>query len=78
MRVNSFALVEDTVVLPDVTIARYCRIRRAVIDRFCEIKEGTIIGYDPEADRAAGFHVSEGGITLVSPEMLSQNINQVR
>jgi len=78
VRVNSFALVEDSVVLPDVTIGRYCRIRRAVIDRFCDLKEGTVIGYDPEADRAAGFFVSEGGVTLVSPEMLSQNINQIR
>lgn len=78
VRVNSFALVEDSVVLPDVRIGRYCRIRRAVIDRFCELKEGTVIGYDPAADRAAGFHVSEGGVTLVSPEMLNQNINQIR
>jgi glucose-1-phosphate adenylyltransferase len=38
VRVNSFALVEDSVVLPDVGIGRYCRIRRAVIDRFCEIQ----------------------------------------
>lgn len=78
VRVNSFALVEDSVVLPDVTIGRNCRIRRAVIDRFCELKEGTVIGYDPEVDRAAGFYVSEGGVTLVSPEMLNQSINQIR
>lgn len=78
VRVNSFALVEDSVVLPDVTIGRYCRVRRAVIDRFCELKEGTVIGYDPEADRAAGFYVSEGGVTLISPEMLNQPINQIR
>lgn len=78
VRVNSFALVEDSVLLPDVTIGRYCRIRRAVIDRFCEIKEGTVIGHDPRADREAGFHVTEGGVTLVSPEMLNQSINQIR
>jgi glucose-1-phosphate adenylyltransferase len=78
VRVNSFALVEDSVVLPDVDIGRYCRIRRAVIDRFCEIQEGTVIGYDPEADRAAGYLVTEGGVTLVTPEMLNQTTNQVR
>jgi glucose-1-phosphate adenylyltransferase len=78
VRVNSFALVEDTVVLPDVDIGRYCRIRRAVIDRFCEIQEGTVIGYDAEADRAAGYYVTPSGITLVSPEMLAQTTNQVR
>jgi glucose-1-phosphate adenylyltransferase len=78
VRVNSFALVEDSVVLPDVGIGRYCRIRRAVIDRFCEIQEGTVIGYDAEADRAAGYYVTPSGITLVSPEMLAQTTNQVR
>ena len=78
VRVNSYALVEDSVILPDVDIGRHCRIRRAVIDRFCRIAEGTVIGYDAEADRAAGFFVSEGGITLVSPEMLGQDVNQVR
>ena len=78
VRVNSFALVEDSVVLPDVDIGRYCRIRRAVIDRFCEIQEGTVIGYDPRADRAAGYLVTEGGVTLVTPEMLNQTTNQVR
>lgn len=78
VRVNSYALVEHSVVLPDVTIGRRCRIRRAVIDRFCDLKEGTVIGYDHEADRAAGFYVSEGGITLVAPEMLNQSVNQVR
>jgi glucose-1-phosphate adenylyltransferase len=78
VRVNSFALVEDTVVLPDVDIGRYCRIRRAVIDRFCEIQEGTVIGYDAEADRAAGYYVTPSGITLVSPEMLAQTTNQIR
>jgi glucose-1-phosphate adenylyltransferase len=78
VRVNSYALVEDSVILPDVNIGRHCRIRRAVIDRFCRIAEGTVIGYDPAADRAAGFLVSEGGVTLVSPEMLGQDVNQVR
>jgi glucose-1-phosphate adenylyltransferase len=78
VRVNSYALVEDSVVLPDANIGRRCRIRRAVIDRFCEIAEGTVIGYDAEMDRAAGFYVTDRGVTLVSPEMLGQDINQVR
>jgi glucose-1-phosphate adenylyltransferase len=78
VRINSFAYMEDSVVLPDVDIARNCRIRRAIIDRFCQIAEGTVIGYDPAADRAAGFYVTEKGVTLVSPEMLGQDINQVR
>ena len=78
VRINSFAYLEDSVVLPDVNIRRNCRIRRAVIDRYCEIAEGTVIGYDAAADRAAGFYVTANGVTLVSPDMLGQDVNQVR
>jgi glucose-1-phosphate adenylyltransferase len=77
VRVNSFSRVEDSVVLPDVNVGRKCRITRAVIDRGCEIPEGTVIGEDPAAD-AERFHVSEGGVVLVTPEMLGQVIHYVR
>jgi glucose-1-phosphate adenylyltransferase len=78
VRVNSYASVQDSVILPDVDIGRYCRIRRAVVDRFCQLAEGTVIGFDPEADRRAGFYVTESGVTLVSPDMLGQDTNRVR
>ncbi len=78
VRVNSYAYVADSVVLPDVTIGRNCTIRNAILDRYCHIEEGSVIGLDPEADRRAGFLVSEGGVTLVTPEMLSQDANHIR
>jgi glucose-1-phosphate adenylyltransferase len=78
VRVNSYANVQDSVILPDVDIGRYCRIRRAVIDRFCQLAEGTTIGFDPEADRRAGYYVTDSGITLVSTDMLGQDVNHVR
>jgi glucose-1-phosphate adenylyltransferase len=77
VRVNSYSEVNDTVVLPDVNIGRNCRITRAVIDRGCDIPEGTVIGEDAEAD-AERFYVSEQGIVLVTPEMLGQVIHHVR
>lgn len=70
--VHSFCTVEDTVIFPDVDIARNCKIRRAVIDRGCLIPEGTRIGYDAEQD-AKRFYVSPKGIVLVTPEMLEQD-----
>ena len=70
--VHSFCTVEDTVIFPDVDIARNCKIRRAVIDRGCRIPEGTRIGYDAEQD-AKRFYVSPKGIVLVTPEMLEQD-----
>ncbi len=78
VRVNSFAYVENSVVLPDVQIGRNCEIRNAVIDRYCHIKEGSVIGLDPAADRKAGLYVTAGGVTLVTPEMIGQQINYIR
>lgn len=70
VRVNSFALVEDSVILPNVDIGRGCRLRRVVVDANCAIPPGTVIGLDPAVD-ARRFHVSSHGITLVSAEMLA-------
>ena len=78
VRINSYSYVEDSVLLPNVEIGRNCRIRRAVIDRWCKLAEGTEIGFDHAADRAAGFFVTDSGITLVTPDMLGQQINRLR
>ncbi len=77
VRVNSYSRVDDTVILPDVDVGRHCRIRKAVIDQGCRIPEGMVIGHDPEAD-AERFHVSPGGVVLVTPEMLGQVITHGR
>jgi glucose-1-phosphate adenylyltransferase len=77
VRVNSYTEVNNTVVLPDVNIGRNCRIDKAVIDRGCDIPEGTIIGEDPDQD-AERFYVTEKGVVLVTPEMLGQVIHHVR
>lgn len=53
-------------------IHRHCKIRRAVIDRGCEIPEGTVIGYDRNQDQANGFRITENGIVLVTRSMLGQ------
>ncbi len=77
VRVHSYATIEDSVVLPKAEIGRHCKIRKAVIDKGCKIPPGTIIGEDPVAD-AERFHVSEGGVVLVTPEMLGQELHYVR
>jgi len=75
--VNSWSILQDAVILPEVTIGRHCRIRRAVIDKGCHIPDGMVIGEDPEED-AERFHVSPGGVVLVVPEMLGQDLHHVR
>ncbi|MFZ5654415.1 MAG: glucose-1-phosphate adenylyltransferase [Pseudomonadota bacterium] len=73
VRVNSFALVEDSVILPNVDIGRGCRLRRVVVDSNCKIPPGTVIGFDAATD-ARRFHVSPRGVTLVSADMLAQAV----
>ena len=77
VKVNSYSLLQHAVVLPDVRIARHCKIQNAVIDKGCRIPEGTVIGEDPEQD-AERFHVTPGGVVLVTPEMLDQELHHVR
>ncbi|MDI6747892.1 MAG: glucose-1-phosphate adenylyltransferase [Rhodocyclaceae bacterium] len=74
---HSWAEVEDSVLLPNCTIGRRAKIRRAVIDKSCHVPEDMVIGYDPVQDRQR-FHVTPNGITLVTPEMLGQRIHQIR
>ena len=77
VRVNSHAILQDVVILPNVKIGRHCRITRAVIDKGCDLPEGTVIGEDPESD-AERFYVTPGGVVLVTPEMLGQELHHVR
>ncbi|MEN1680302.1 MAG: glucose-1-phosphate adenylyltransferase [Planctomycetota bacterium] len=65
-RVNSYALVEDSILFARVNIGRHARIRRAIIDKDVDIPEGAEIGYDLDADRARGYTVSEGGIVVIA------------
>jgi len=77
VRVHSYAEVSDSVVLPNVDIGRHARIRRAVIDKGCRIPPGTVIGEDLDED-ARRFHVTEGGVVLVTPDMLGQRLHYAR
>jgi len=65
VRVNSFAEVDSSILFSHVDIGRHCRIRRAIIDRNVHLPEGTVIGYDSDADRQRYF-VTESGITVVT------------
>ncbi len=77
VRVNSYSLIEDSVILPDVDVGRYVVIKRAIIDKGCNIPDGLEIGVDIESDKKR-FYVSENGITLVTPDMLGQIVHTIR
>jgi glucose-1-phosphate adenylyltransferase len=77
VRVNSYTTIQDSIVLPDVNIGRNCRITKAIIERGCEIPEGTVIG-ENHAEDEQKYHVSAGGVVLVTAEMLGMNLRYVR
>jgi glucose-1-phosphate adenylyltransferase len=77
VHVHSYCEIEDSVIFPDVEIGRHCKINKAVIDKGCRIPPGTHIGIDPHED-SKNYHVSEGGVALVTPEMLGQRLHYAR
>ncbi|MFA5938869.1 MAG: glucose-1-phosphate adenylyltransferase [Sinimarinibacterium sp.] len=74
VRVESHSEVEESVILPNVDIGPHSRIRRAIIDKGCVLPERTTIGFDREDD-ARRYHVTAGGLTLVTPDMLGQTLH---
>lgn len=77
VRVNSYAKLDQSVVLPHVEIGRHAQIRRAILDKHCKIPPGTVIGFDPIADQQR-FCVSPQGVVLVTADMLGQELHHVR
>ena len=64
-KVNSYSLVEESILFENVTIGRHVKIRNAIIDKNVVIPDRATIGYDLEADRKRGYTVMESGIVVV-------------
>ena len=71
VRVHSYCTIDQAVVLPGVTIARHCRLRKVVLDRGCKLPEGLVVGEDAAED-AARFERTEGGVVLITRDMLAK------
>ncbi len=65
VRVEEGATVDRSVLLNGVHVGPNAVIRNAILDKNVIVPPGAEVGVDPEADRARGFTVSEGGITVV-------------
>ncbi len=66
VRINSFALVEDSILFEGVEVSRHARVRRAIIDKDVRIPPGFDVGWDRAADVARGFLVTDEGLTVVA------------
>ena len=70
-RVNSFAMLDQAVVLPGTIIGRGARLNKVVIDRGVVIPNGLVVGDDPEVD-AQRFRRTEAGVCLITQSMIDR------
>jgi glucose-1-phosphate adenylyltransferase len=65
VRVESWSRVERSVILHNSRVSRHAIVENAILDKNVVVAEGAAIGVDKEHDRARGFVVSGGGVTVV-------------
>jgi len=65
VRVHSWAHVDRSVVMDCASIGRRAVVKDAILDKNVVVGEGVQIGVDKDDDRARGFTVSDGGVTVV-------------
>jgi glucose-1-phosphate adenylyltransferase len=68
--VSAGASVERSVLLDNVTVGKGAVVRNAILDKNVIVPDGAVIGVDADADRARGFTVSEGGVTVLGKGQL--------
>ncbi len=64
-RVDSGAGVARSVILHHSRVGRHAVVENAILDKNVVVMEDATVGVDKERDRARGFVVSSGGITVV-------------
>ncbi len=67
VRVNSYCEINSCILMDHVEIGRESRLQRTIVPAHVKIPEKTVIGFDAEADTAAGYTVTESGIVVVPP-----------
>jgi glucose-1-phosphate adenylyltransferase len=77
VHVRDYATIEDSVILPNVEVGHGVVLKRTIVDKHCRLPDGLVTGVNADVD-ATRFHVSAGGITLIIPEMLGQQIHHLR
>ncbi|MGI8888069.1 MAG: glucose-1-phosphate adenylyltransferase [Nocardioidaceae bacterium] len=63
--VSTGAMLDLSVIMDNVKIGRGAHLINTIVDKNVVIPDGCQIGFDPAADRAAGFMVTDEGITVL-------------
>ena len=69
-RVDSWARVERSVLLHNSRVHQHAVVENAILDKNVIVLRGAAVGVNKEHDRARGFVVSEGGVTVVGKGQL--------
>ncbi len=68
VRVESFAEVEDSILMEGVHVDQGARVKRAIVDKNIRIPAGAEVGYDLQKDRKR-FTVTDSGIVVIPKAM---------
>jgi glucose-1-phosphate adenylyltransferase len=66
VRMEGRSRVNRAVILNSACVHRHAVVENAILDKAVVVLPGAIVGVDKEHDRARGFTVSAGGVTVVS------------
>jgi len=64
VRTNSYSYAFESILLEDVNVGRYAKLRRVIVDKGVSIPAKTQIGYDPRED-AERFTITESGVVVI-------------
>lgn len=72
VRINSFSVVVESILMHGVNVGRHAQLNRTLIDKGVEIPAHARIGFNREEDIAKGYYVSPGGVTVVAKGTIIQ------
>jgi glucose-1-phosphate adenylyltransferase len=71
VRIHSYSLVEDALILPNASVGRGARLSRVIVEKGVQIPPGLVVGEDPVAD-AKRFRRTEKGVCLITQPMIAR------
>ena len=69
VHIHSYSAINNTVILPYVTVGRGVQLSNAVVDRGVVLPDGLVVGQDPVADTAR-FRRTDKGVCLITQSMI--------
>jgi glucose-1-phosphate adenylyltransferase len=76
VRINSYSIIESSILFDGVEVGRHCQIRRAIIDKDVQIPPNTTIGYNLDHDRQRGFLITEQGVVVIAKAELPETFSE--